>query len=114
MKINVDDWHFKPSPPDSLSLDLYLDNGQHALLEVYPMRHPTAINGEIPEMVVFCELPGEKLAEGNCHARWVARPPDRSCPWSNVQAPLALMQQIRERLGASSTESPSAERVATT
>ena len=66
MKIGVDDWHFKFSESETLLLDVYLDNGQHALLEVNPMKNPHVCNGEVPEMIVFCELPGEKVAEQNC------------------------------------------------
>jgi len=99
MKIGVDDWHFKYSENDTLLLDLFLDNGQHALLEVNPMKNPHVVNGEIPEMIVFCELPGEKVAEQNCTARWISRPPDKSCAWSSVLVPLALSQQIKDRMG---------------
>ena len=99
MKICVDDWHFRDSEGETLLLDAYLDNGQHAVIEVNPMKNTRVINGEIPETIVFCELPGEKLAEESCPARWVARPPDRSCSWSNVQMPMALMQQIKDRIG---------------
>ncbi len=99
MKINIDDWHFRDSERDTLLVDAYLNNGQHVILEVNPMRKTHVPNGEIPEMIVFCELPGEKLAEGTCPARWIARPPDRSCAWSNVQMPMALTQQIKDRLG---------------
>jgi hypothetical protein len=84
-----------------LVVDVFLNNGQHAVLEVCPMKNTSAPNGQIPEMLVFCEFPGEKVAEGTCVARWIARPPDRSCPWSNVQIASALMQQIREKLGYS-------------
>ncbi len=99
MKIGVDDWHFKYSENDTLLLDVFLDNGQHALLEVNPMKNTNVPNGEIPEMIVFCELPGEKVAEQNCPARWISRPPDKNCPWSNVQVPQSLTLQIRDRLG---------------
>jgi hypothetical protein len=99
MKISADDWHFRSFENDMLVLDLYLSNGQHTLLEIYPMKNPNATNGQIPEMIVFCEFPGERLAEGHCVGRWISRPPDRSCPWSNVQIPPALLQQIRQRLG---------------
>lgn len=100
MKINVDDWHFRDSESETLLLDAYLDNGQHAVIEVNPMRSTRVVNGGIPEIIIFCELPGEKLAEETCPARWASRPPDRSCSWSNVQMPMALMQQIKDRLGA--------------
>ena len=99
MKINVDDWHFKYSEHETILLDVFLNNGQHAMLEVNPMKNNSVPNGEVPEMIVFCELPGEKLAEGTCAARWISRPPRRECAWSNVQMPLALMQQIKDRLG---------------
>src|SRR3981081_3864404 len=99
MKISVDDWHFKCSENETLLMDLFLNNGQHALLEVNPMKDSHVINGEIPEMIVFCELPGERVAEQGCPSRWISRPPSRECPWSNVQVPLALMQQIKDRMG---------------
>lgn len=102
MKITADDWHFRSFENDTLVIDLFLSNGQHAILSVSPMKNGSAPNGQIPEMVVFCEFPGEKVAENNCAARWVARPPDRTCAWSNVQIPPSLMQQIRQKLGYAS------------
>jgi len=99
MRTSADDWHLKSFDNDTLVFDLFLSNGQHALLEVCPMKNPNIPNGQVPEMVVFCEFPGEKLVESNCVARWISRPPDRTCPWSNVQIPPALMQQVRQRLG---------------
>ena len=101
MKISADDWHFRPSDNDTLVLDAFLSNGQHALLEVNAMKNPSTPNGPVPEIVVFCEFPGEKLGDNNCVARWITRPPDRTCPWSNVQLPPSLMQQIRQKLGYS-------------
>src|SRR5947208_14867097 len=98
MKIGVDDWHFKFSESETLLLDVYLDNGQHALLEVNAMKNLHVCNGEVPEMIVFCELPGEKVAEQNCTARLILRPPDKGCSWRNVQMPLAVMQQIKDQL----------------
>jgi hypothetical protein len=103
MKISVDDWHFRDPIEDTLVLDVFLDNGQHALLEVNPMKKLTVVNGDIPEVIVFCELPGERISEKNCPARWIHRPPDRSYPWSNVQMPMALTQQIKARLDQAST-----------
>jgi hypothetical protein len=103
MKISVDDWHFRERNADPLVIDVFLDNGQHALLEVNSMKNPGIANGEIPEMIVFCELPGEKISQENCPARWVARPPDRSCPWSNVQIPMALMEQIKGKISHPAT-----------
>jgi len=98
MKISIDDWHFRDQNEAPLVLDVFLDNGQHALLEINSMKVPTVVNGEIPEMIVFCELPGEKISKENCPARWIARPPNKSCPWSNVQVPMALMEQIKGKI----------------
>src|SRR5258708_2833311 len=108
MKTSVDDWHFRPSQDDLLVLDAFLSNGQHALLEVSPMQNRNAPNGDIPEMVVFCEFPGEKIAEHNCTARWITRPRGRDCPGSNVQTPPALMQQTGENLALPATPVASA------
>ncbi len=106
MKIGVDDWHFRDSVGDTLVLDAFLGNGQHGVIEVNPMKNTQVVNGEIPEIIVFCELPGEKLAEGTCPARWVARPPNKNCAWSNVQLPMALMQQIKDRLSGAAQALP--------
>lgn len=98
MKIGIDDWHFREVAEDMLVLDVFLDNGQHALMEVNPMKNKTVANGEVPEIIVFCELPGEKVSEQGCPARWVSRPPSRECSWSGVQMPAALLEQLRLRL----------------
>ncbi len=82
-----------------LVLDAYLDNGQHAVIEVNPMKNLGVPNGDIPEIIVFCEMPGERVAQEGCPARWASRPPSRECPWSGVQVPHALMEQVRDRLG---------------
>lgn len=107
MNILVDDWRFQESEGDMLVLDVFLDNGQHALMELNPMKDPTVANGEVPEIIVFCELPGEKVSEKECPARWVARPPSQDCPWSHVQLPAALMEQIRGRFAAAQTANSS-------
>jgi hypothetical protein len=98
MKILIDDWHYRSTENDMLVYDVFLSNGQHAVLEVNPMKNSSVPNGEVPEMIVFCEYPGEKVDQDNCTARWIARPPQKQCPWSNVEIPLALVHQIRDRL----------------
>lgn len=103
MNIHVDDWHFQDSNGDMLVLDAFLDNGQHAVMEVNPMKNVAVANGEVPEIIVFCELPGEKVSETGCPARWVSRPPSPDCPWSHVQLPAALMEQIRLRFSLGQT-----------
>jgi hypothetical protein len=98
MKISVDDWHFRDSAGGMLVLDVFLGNGQHGVMEVNPMKNRMVPNGDVPEIIMFCELPGEKVAESGCPTRWVSRPPSRECVWSNVQMPAALLEQIRSRL----------------
>ena len=100
MKISVDDWHFREESAEMLVLDVFLDNGQHAVMEVNPMKSVAVPNGDVPEIILFCELPGEKVSETGCPARWVSRPPSRQCAWSNVTLPAALMEQIRARFCA--------------
>ena len=100
MKISVDDWHFREESAEMLVLDVFLDNGQHAVMEVNPMKNAAVPNGQVPEIIVFSELPGEKVSETGCPARWVSRPPSRQCSWSNVTLPAALMEQIRARFYA--------------
>jgi hypothetical protein len=101
MKFSADDWHFRSFEEDRLVLDVFLSNGQHAMLEVNPMKNPSTPNGQVPEIIVFCEFPGEKPAERSCVARWISRPPDKTCPWSNVEIPPALLAQIRQKMGYS-------------
>ena len=100
MRIGIDDWHFREDSTETLVLDVYLDNGQHAVMEVNPMCNREVTNGAIPEVIVFCEYPGEKVSETECPARWVYRPPTQACPWSHVEIPLALTQQIDARLAS--------------
>jgi hypothetical protein len=98
MRITADDWHFRGVVDGTVVFDLFLDNGQHALLEVNPMWNQHVVNGDIPEIVVFCELPGERLQNDTGTARWLSRPPERRCSWSNVELPPALWQQIKNRV----------------
>ena len=98
MKINVDDWHFRPADHGSLIADLFLENGQHAILEVNPMHNREVVNGQIPELIVFGEIPGEKVTDNSAKARWIARPPHRDCPWSNVQLPPIFYHQVQQHL----------------
>jgi hypothetical protein len=98
MKIHADDWHFNLAENDILLVDLYLDNGQHALLQVNPLRNPKLNLPQTPEMIVYCEMPGERLSEHGNVPRWIARPPERACPWSHVELPPVLGEQIKERL----------------
>ncbi|MEO8428840.1 MAG: hypothetical protein ABI651_17205 [Verrucomicrobiota bacterium] len=98
MNINIDDWNFKVLQKNTLAVDVFLDNGQHGLLEVFPLKNLDGTLNEVPETVMFGELSGETIQDGQNVARWISRPPQRSCPWSRVQVPPALWQQIAERI----------------
>lgn len=100
MRLNVDDWHFTNSPNRNcvVAVDLYLDNGQHARLEVIPLINPNVEEDQIPEIVVLCEMPGEKLSQEPEPRRWISRPADRTCEWSTVELSPTLIRQINDRL----------------
>ncbi|HAV61982.1 MAG TPA: hypothetical protein DCY13_06420, partial [Verrucomicrobiales bacterium] len=86
---------------DVIAVELYLDNGQRAVLEVLPLVYSRGSGDAGCEMIVWCEMPGEMLADGTCKARWISRAPEPSCPWSHVSLPPALLQQIEEHLAGS-------------
>ncbi len=102
MKLNADDWKF--ITPTTLgcvvAVDLFLDNGQHARLEVFPLFYSHATGEQIPEIIVYCEMPGEKLHQQPETKRWISRPLDKSCPWSSVELTPTLIRQINETLDA--------------
>lgn len=98
MKTQVDDWQFRPAEQDVIAVELFLDNGQRAVLEVLPLAYCRSNADAGCEMVVWCEMPGEVLADGTCRARWISRAPDASCQWSRINLPPALLEQIEERL----------------
>lgn len=102
MRIGVDDWTFvQPSSRGCLvGVDLFLDNGQHARLEVYPLVNPYATGDQTPEMIVLCEMPGESLHRPPLTKRWITRCPDASCEWSHVELSPTLIRQLNEQLEA--------------
>lgn len=100
MKTQVDDWQFRPAENDVIAAELFLDNGQRAVLEVLPLMYSRTDAGAGCEMIAWCELPGEKLDDGTCKPRWISRAPDASCPWSHVELPPALLEQIEEQLSS--------------
>ncbi len=100
MKIQVDDWQFRPTENEVLAVELFLDNGQRAILEVLPLMYSRTGSPAGCEMVVWCEMSGEVLEDNTCKARWVYRAPDATCLWSRVSLPPALLEQIDERLAS--------------
>ena len=101
MKITADDWHFIDPVSDGsvVAVDLFLDNGQHARLEVFPLVNPYCRGEQVPEIRVFCELPGEKLHGSQpLPQRWLTRAPDCSCPWTHVEISGTLVNQLNDRL----------------
>jgi len=111
MKTRVDDWQFRATENEVVAVELFLDNGQRAVLEVLPLVYSRTAAAAGCEMIVWCEIPGEVLDDGTCKARWIQRAPDASCPWSHVELPPALLEQIDEHLAAGSGQ-PAAEPVA--
>lgn len=102
MRLKVDDWQFlAPTTPGSvLAVDLYLDNGQQARLEVSPLFYTEPTGDQIPEIVVYCEMPGERLRGHSEVKRWISRPPDKLCDWSHVELSPTLIRQINEMLAS--------------
>ncbi len=102
MRLSVDDWHFINPPDDGsmVAVDLFLDNGQLARLLVYPLINPNWQGEQVPEIVVLCEMPGEKLHSDNNARRWITRSPDKSCQWSGVELGATLIRQINDKLAA--------------
>jgi hypothetical protein len=102
MKLYVDKWHFVPSPEDGsiMTLELILENAQHAWLKINALTNPYSRTPQIPEMFVLCEMPGEKSTQEPLPKRWIYRAPDPTCEWSGVELPPKLMQEIQDRLNA--------------
>ncbi len=100
MRLNVDDWQFlAPTTPGTvLAANLFLDNGQQARLEVSPLFYADPTGEQIPEIVVYCEMPGERLHRHSEVKRWLSRPPDKSCAWSQIELSPAFVRQINEML----------------
>lgn len=112
MRLTADDWTFvQPTHRGCLvSAELFLDNGQHAQLEVYPLINPYSGGDQIPEIIVLCEMPGENLHRPPLPRRWITRAPDASSEWSHVELSPTLIRQLNEHLDAamSSTTDTSA------
>lgn len=107
MRLSVDDWQFlAPTTSGSvLAVDLFLDNGQQARMEVFPLFYPDPTGEQIPEIIVSCEMPGERRGQRSEIKRWISRPPDKSCAWSQVQLTPALIRQMNEMLEAAVEQS---------
>lgn len=103
MKFQVDDWHFVQTENDVVALELYLDNGQKAVMEILPLCYTQTGTPAGNEIVVWCEMPGEIMVDATCKARWVSRPPNANSPWSHVELPDILLQQIENRITPRST-----------
>jgi hypothetical protein len=100
----AEDWMFaQPSMQGSvLAVDLYLNNGQHAKLEVIPWLDLTSGSpDQFPEIVVTAEVSGEDFHGHAPHHRWLARPPRRHCEWSKVELNEKLVAQINDKLSQS-------------
>jgi hypothetical protein len=100
MKIEVEDWNFRneKSARRMVAVDLFLGNGQRAVLEILPLYNPCSPEAQVPEVVVRCEMPGEKINQTSERRRWLSRAPDKSCEWSSVELTDTLVRQINEKL----------------
>jgi hypothetical protein len=103
MRLVAEDWLFaQPHLSGSvLAVDLFLNTGQHARLEVIPWLD--LVSGQpdqFPEIIIIAESTGEDLHAAGAHQRWLARPPRRHCEWSKVELDQVLVGQINERLSA--------------
>jgi hypothetical protein len=106
-RLVAEDWLFaQPSLSGSvLAVDLFLNTGQHARLEVIPwLDLVSGSPDQFPEIIITAEGTGEDLhAQGAPH-RWLARPPRRYCEWSKVELNERLVTQINEKLSRSISE----------
>lgn len=103
-RLVADDWMFShPTLNGSvLAVDLYLNNGQHARLDVIPwLDFVSGMPDQYPEIIITAEANGEDFHGSNSHHRWLARPPRRHCEWSKVQLDEKLVAQINEKLSKS-------------
>lgn len=104
MKSKAEDWMFVTPHTDgvAVAVDLFLDNGQHARLEILPLLNLNELEGDqVPEIAVLCEMPGEDLHRQDIPPRrWLARPPNRHCHWSQVELAEILVHEINQRLAA--------------
>lgn len=103
MRLVAEDWLFtQPHVHGSvLAVDLYLNNGQHARLEVVPwLDFVSGQPDQFPEIIIVAESSGEDLHAQGAHQRWLSRPPRRHCEWSKVELNDILVAQINERLSS--------------
>lgn len=108
MIIQIDKWSLLPAPDPgcSLSYDVQLENAQRARLVVVALINPFLAGPPVPEIYVYCEMPGERFDQGEPVRRWIARPPHAACEWSHVELPDKLAKEIQTLLAA---ESPLAQ-----
>lgn len=103
-RLVTEDWLFaQPTLSGSvLAVDLFLNNGQHARLDVIPWLDLVSGNpDQFPEIIITAEGTGEDFHGHTAHHRWLARPPRRHCEWSKVQLDERLVTQINEKLSRS-------------
>jgi hypothetical protein len=102
MIIQVDKWQVlgQADAGCSFSYDLRLENAQIARLNVVGLINPFQAGPPVPEIFVYCEMPGERLDHGGQVRRWIARPPHSACEWSHVELPDQLMKEIHALLSS--------------
>ncbi|MEW6304592.1 MAG: hypothetical protein AB1705_14045, partial [Verrucomicrobiota bacterium] len=103
-----DDWSFRTEVDErkQVSVDLYLNNGQRAILEIHPLLNPYSGGEQVPEVIVRCEMSGERPDHPSETRRWLSRAPDKSCEWSSVELSESLVRQINARLASAQAAPP--------
>jgi hypothetical protein len=104
MIIQIDKWSLLSVPDSgcSLSYDVQLENAQRARINVLALVNPFVTAPPVPEIYVYCEMPGERFDQGEPVRRWIARPPHAGCPWSHVELPDKLAKEIQACLASAS------------
>lgn len=103
-RLMAEDWMFaQPTLQGSvLAVDLFLNTGQHARLDVIPwLDLVSGSPDQFPEIIITAEGTGEDFHGKSAHHRWLARPPRRHCEWSKVELNEVLVSQINQKLSQS-------------
>jgi len=109
MRLNVDDWQFlAPSTPGAaVAVNLFLDNGQQARLEISPLFYTNPTGEQIPEIVVTAQVTNTGDRAGTtvaqCYVRdvvaSVARPVRELKGFERVSLEAGQSKTILFRLG---------------
>jgi hypothetical protein len=102
MIIQIDKWHLlaEPDAGCSLTYEVQLANAQLARMNVVALINPFLAGPPVPEIYIYCEMPGERLTQGEPVRRWITRPPNSACEWSHVELSDKLTKEIHALLSS--------------